>query len=162
MWQGHGMSGRIFRGGERVTFRKRDSAGFLINLQARIMARELSRGLKPLGLSIGYFPALLELWAQDGLTQKELVARLHIEQATMANTLARMERDGLIRRETNPGDGRSQRIRLTAAGRAARAPAVAAAEAVNAEMLAPLSEAERRVFLSMTQRVVEAALARER
>lgn len=141
-----------------MTFRKWESAGFLINLQARIMARGLQRALKPLGLNVGYFPALLELWEQDGLTQKELVAQLHIEQATMANTLARMERDGLIRREANPGDARSQTIRLTETGRAARDPAIAAAGAVNAEMLAPLSDEERRALMSMTRRVVEAAL----
>ena len=46
----------------------------------------------------GQFAVLLELWAGDGLTQKELVERLDVEQATMANTLARMVRDGLVER----------------------------------------------------------------
>lgn len=138
------------------------SAGYLINHAARLFARGLTAEIRPLGLTTGTFPALLELWAEDGLTQKALATRLDIEQATMANTLARMERDGLIRRESNPGDGRSQRIVLTKAGRAASAPAVAAAEAVNAEILAPLSGEERRQMMSMTRRVVEAALARDR
>lgn len=47
---------------------------------------------------------------QDGLTEAELVQRLDVEEATMANTLSRMERDGLIRRR--PPDGRSQTVDL--------------------------------------------------
>ena len=141
-----------------MPFRKSDSTGYLANHLARIMAQGLQRRLKPLGLNTGYFPALLELWEEDGLSQKTLVARLHIEQATMANTLARMERDGLIRREPDPGDGRSQRIRLTDKARAVRGAAIAAAEAVNAETAAPLSEEERRQLVSLLRRVVGSAL----
>jgi len=44
------------------------------------------------------FLALSELWGDDGLTQRELAERLGVEQATMANTLARMERDRLVER----------------------------------------------------------------
>ena len=43
----------------------------------------------------GTFPAQLELRAEDGLTRKERVEGLDIEQTKMANTLRRMERDGL-------------------------------------------------------------------
>ena len=71
-----------------MTFRKRQSAGYLVNHVARIFERGLSSRIKPLGLSTGTFPALLELWEEDGLSQKQLVARLDIEQATMANSRA--------------------------------------------------------------------------
>ena len=37
----------------------------------------------------------------------------HIEQPTMAQLLGRMERDGLIRRTTNPEDKRSSLVALT-------------------------------------------------
>ncbi|MFV0359200.1 MarR family winged helix-turn-helix transcriptional regulator [Tropicimonas sp.] len=143
-----------------MAFHRSESLGFVTNHLARIMEQALQRRLKPLGLSTGYFPALLELWEEDGLTQKALVSRLNIEQATIANTLSRMERDGLIRREPDPEDGRSRRIRLTGTGRSAQAPAVAAAEAVNAEMLAPLPEEERRRLVSSIGAVVGAAVKR--
>ena len=93
-----------------MQFFKDQSAGFLANHIARIFARGLSARIRPLGLTTGTFPALLELWETDGLTQKQLVTRLDIEQATMANTLARMERDGLIARKKDATDGRVQRI----------------------------------------------------
>lgn len=103
-----------------MSFAKDQSAGYLANHMARVFAKGLAARIKPLGLTTGTFPALLELWDTDGLTQKQLVDRLDIEQATMANTLARMERDGLVVRKKDTNDGRVQRIWLTDRARALR------------------------------------------
>ena len=130
------------------------SAGYLTNQVARIFERGLSARIQPLGLTTGAFPALLELWEREGLTQKQLVERLDIEQATMANTLARMERDGLIRREKDPSDGRVQRVYLTDTSRALRDAAIAAAEAENADRLGGLTAAERGRFVTLLNKVI--------
>jgi DNA-binding MarR family transcriptional regulator len=140
-----------------MAFEKNASAGYLINHLARLFAQALSERIRPLGLSTGPFPVLLELWREDGLTQSELVARLAVEQATMANTLTRMERDGLIVRRSHPEDGRAQVVRLTARGRALEGPATAAATEVNRGMLAGLSKRERDAFLAIMRRVIAAA-----
>ena len=138
-----------------MDFKKSQSAGYLVNHLARIFARGLAARIKPLGISTGTFPALLELWEEDGLTQKQLVRRLDIEQATMANTLARMERDGLIVRKKDESDGRVQRIWLTGQARDIRDAAGAAALAENDATLSGLSDAERRQFISLMQKVIE-------
>lgn len=135
-------------------FDKSASAGYLVNHLARLFAREIHAQISPLGLSPGTFPAMLELWASDGLTQRDLVARLDIEQATMANTLSRMERDGLIHRTPDPEDKRARRVWLTEHGRALQAPATEAARAVNHDALASLGEDERRAFLATLRRLV--------
>lgn len=137
-----------------MAFSKNDSAGYLTNHLARLFARELQGRIKPLGLSTGTFPALLVLWENDGLTQRELVERLDVEQPTMASTLTRMERDGLIERRKDPDDGRLQRIWLTEAGRALEGPATALAEALNAQALAELTADERAAFLSLVRKVI--------
>jgi DNA-binding MarR family transcriptional regulator len=137
-----------------MRFSKDDSAGYLVNHLARLFARDLQARIKPLGLSTGTFPALLVLWEGDGLTQRELIERLDIEQPTMTNTLARMERDGLIRRGKDPADGRAQRIWLTESARALEGPATAAAEAVNARALERLSSEERVAFLELVRKVI--------
>lgn len=137
-----------------MDFVKDQSAGYLVNHMARLFARGLTARIRPLGLTTGTFPALLELWENDGLTQKDLVERLDIEQATMANTLARMERDGLIRRGRDENDGRVQRIWLTEHARALRAPAIEAAMAENAESLSALSTMEQRQFIALMQRII--------
>lgn len=145
-----------------MTFEKRRSAGYLANHLARLMARGLTERISGMGLSTGTFPALLELWDSDGLTQKELVARLDIEQATMANTLARMERDGLVVRRGDKTDGRVRRVYLTDRARRLRDPAIRAAMAENADALAPLSPAEQQVFVDLMRRIIAARRDRDR
>jgi DNA-binding MarR family transcriptional regulator len=143
-----------------MTFDKTRSAGFLANHMARLFAKGLQQTVKPLGLAPAQFMTLLALWEKDGLTQRELVERLDVEQATMANTLTRMERDGLIERRAHPGDGRSQSVHLTRKALALREPATAAARSVNAVALGALSETERQAFLDLTGRVIEALRTR--
>lgn len=137
-----------------MKFDKARSAGFLANHMARLFAKGLQQSIRPLGLAPAQFMTLLELWGEDGLTQRQLVERLDVEQATMANTLTRMERDGLIERRPHPGDGRSHSIHLTPKAIALRQPATDAARGVNAVALGGLSEAERLAFLDLTLRVV--------
>lgn len=139
-----------------MAFDKTRSAGFLANHMARLFAKGLQQNIKPLGLAPAQFMTLLALWEEDGLTQRELVERLDVEQATMANTLTRMERDRLIERRAHPEDGRSQSIHLTPKAVALRGPATDAARAVNGEALGNLSEDERRTFLDLTRRVIDA------
>jgi len=137
-----------------MAFMKSQSAGYLANHMARLFARCLQSRIKPLGLTTGAFPALLALWDEEGVTQRTLTDRLDIEQATMANTLARMERDGLVVRKKDPDDGRVQRIWLTDKARALRAPAIMAAVQVNTDALSDLSEVERQQFIHLMSRVI--------
>ena len=139
-----------------MPFDKTRSAGFLANHMARLFAKGLQQNIKPLGLAPAQFMTLLALWEKDGLTQRELVERLDVEQATMANTLTRMERDGLIERRAHPEDGRSQSIHLTPKAVALCEPATSAARAVNGVALGDLSEEERLLFLDLTRRVIDA------
>jgi len=44
----------------------------------------------------GYLSILRQLWLTDNITQKELPEQILVEQATLSNTLKRMERGGLI------------------------------------------------------------------
>lgn len=139
-----------------MAFRKDESAGYLANHMARLFATALHEKIRPLGLAPAQFMTLLELWNEDGLTQKDLVRRLDVEQATMANTLKRMQRDGLITRHENPGDRRAQLIRLTPRAKRLKDEATAAAKAVNEKALAGFSADERRAFVAMMARAIDA------
>ena len=81
-----------------MDFDRKESAAYLANLLAKGASRALQARADGAGFAPGQFPVLLELWSGDGLTQRELLDGLDIEQATMANTLSRMERDGLVSR----------------------------------------------------------------
>ncbi len=140
-----------------MEFDKDKSAGYLVNHTARLFAAGLQDRITPLGITIGQFPILLELWVKDGVTQRELLSKLALEQATLANTLNRMERDHLIVRKKHPSDARSQQIWLTDKGRAQRDSAYQAANAQNEQSLAPLSQAEREQFLGLMRRIISGA-----
>lgn len=140
-----------------AVFDKDRSAGYMVNRLARIFAAGLAERIKPLGLVPGQFPVLLALWEQDGRTQRDLVAALDVEQATLANTLARMERDGLVSRRPHPVDGRAQIVRLTPRARALEKPATDAASAVNRHLLSSLDPWERDAFLSVMGKVIAGA-----
>lgn len=144
-----------------MTFRN-NSAGFLANHMARLFAKGLQHRIRPLGLAPAQFMTLLELWERDGIAQRELTRKLDVEQATMANTLIRMERDGLIERRSLPEDGRSQSIHLTPKAIALREAATAAARAQNEVALAGLSTEERGLFLDLMRRVIASMQADER
>lgn len=137
-----------------MRFSKDSSAGYLVNDLARRFAAALQARIKPLGLSTGVFPVMVQLWEDDGLTQTELVRRIGVEQATMANTLARMQRDGLIARRRSKADGRVQEIRLTDRGKSLRGPAIDAALAVNDTALSSLSPEEREQFLGLMGKII--------
>jgi MarR family transcriptional regulator for hemolysin len=87
--------------------------GHHINRIARLGARWLEPRLQKLGLAAAQVPVFGAIKNLGPLSQKELARLLYVEQPTMAQLLARMERDGLIVRTPDPNDGRSSLINLT-------------------------------------------------
>lgn len=134
-----------------------DSAAYLASQMAKGFARSLQQRAAKLGFSPGQFPILLELWSEDGLTQKQLLERVDIEQATMANTLSRMERDGLVERRPHPSDKRAQLVFLTSKAAAMQADAIEAAMAADTDLLKNFRQFERELLLEYIRRILENA-----
>lgn len=80
---------------------------------ARLLITDLNKEMKPYGVTQGQLPVLCCLWEDGGQTQSELCEKIQVEQPTMANTLRRMERDGLVKRTACDQDKRQSRIYLT-------------------------------------------------
>ncbi|NTF06031.1 MarR family transcriptional regulator [Agrobacterium rubi] len=142
-----------------MRFSRNDSATYLAAQLAKSFSKALNKRAAALGFSPGQFPVLLELWNKDGLTQRQLLDRVDVEQATLANTLARMERDGLIERKPHPRDRRAQIIELTDKGRELERQAIAASRDTDDAMLAGLLKFERHLLLEYMGRTIEAARA---
>lgn len=131
------------------------SLGYQVNHLARLLAQALRERIEALGVVPGQFPQLLALYEQDGLTQRELCDRVRIEQPTMANTLQRMERDGLIKRVADPSDGRRALVMLTEQARRKETELAAAARDVNDIATRGLDESEVGAFLGTLARIIE-------
>ena len=135
-------------------FVRDESLGYLVNHLARLLAQGLAARIAPYGVVPGQFAQLLTLFEEDGLTQRELCDRVRIEQATMAKTLQRMQRDGLVRCDPDPDDRRRIRVYLTERARAIEADLIAAAQSVNGAATDGLSDAEIRKYLTLTARLI--------
>ncbi len=135
-----------------ANYRRETSAGYLTNWAARLLTRSLERRLA--GGNAGGMPVFFALIDGKAATQSELARAAAVEQPTMANTLARMERDGLISRAPDPADRRSAVISLTPLGLDKAKLALKAANETNTLALGALKASERPLFLDMLKRLI--------
>jgi len=86
----------------------------------QLMLARVQSSLKPFGLSFARFEllALLAFSRGGALPMASASARLQVHPTSVTNTVDRLERDGLVRREPHPTDGRATLVVLTESGRA--------------------------------------------
>jgi len=86
----------------------------------QLMLARVQSSLKPFGLSFARFEmlALLAFSRGGALPMASASARLQVHPTSVTNTVDRLERDGLVRREPHPTDGRATLVVLTKSGRA--------------------------------------------
>ena len=142
-----------------VDWQPRQMPTLLINRYARAMAKQVDDRLRPLGVTASQLPVLAALKNGGRLTQKELAETTGVEQPSMAQLLARMERDGLVRREPSPSDRRSSLISLTPAAIRKLEPGRAVLRQLDDEACAIFDPAERELLASLLLRLVESAVA---
>ncbi len=143
-------------GDAEIPFRRFESFGYVVNHLGRLFARALEKRLAAHGVALGQFAPLIVLWEEEGVTQSEIARRLDLEQPTVANTLRRMERDGLVHLSPDPNNRRQVLIYLTDKGRALNGPLTAEARAINAEASAALSAEEREALFGAMRKLVAA------
>jgi MarR family transcriptional regulator for hemolysin len=130
------------------------SPGHLISLAARGFARLSEARLKPLGFGVGHLPVLVALQDGQAGSQRDLARFARIEQPSMAQMLARMERDGLIRRTPDPTDKRSSKVLLTAMAHERLPDACTVLFDGNAEALDGFTDAEAAQLAALLTRLI--------
>ncbi|MBQ9353273.1 MarR family transcriptional regulator [Phyllobacterium sp.] len=109
--------------------------------------------LRPLGLGAAYLPVLVAVKNGEASTQADLARLLQVEQPSMAQALARMERDGFIQRKPDPAHRRSQIIELTALAFERLPQAYAALNEGNILAMTGFSAGETAQFVAFLNRV---------
>jgi DNA-binding MarR family transcriptional regulator len=130
------------------------SLGYWVNRASRLLLRIHDERLRPLGFSMGQLPVLDALADGVARSQKEIAERAGVKQPTMAEMLARMERDGVVRRAPDPSDGRGSLISLNAAAVARIPEARARLLRGEEEATAGLRTGERDAMIALLRRVV--------
>jgi DNA-binding MarR family transcriptional regulator len=104
---------------------------------------------KPFDLRKVEFSLLMLVQANDAIAPKRLARALAVTAPNLTLLLDRLQDRGLIRRDRNPLDGRSQNVVLTDKGRRLARDAAAAAEPMERELLAHLSRAEHAMLVEL-------------
>lgn len=124
-----------------------------IGLANRAFTRLHEARLRALGFAVAQIPVLVALKLSDGLPQSELARIARVEQSSMAQLLARMERDGMIERVCDPADKRSRLITLTDKARAKLPLAREVLQQGTAQALEGFSDEEQQTLLALLLRL---------
>jgi DNA-binding MarR family transcriptional regulator len=128
---------------------------WLVSRTALHAGRIVSERLAAAGVKRQHFSVLVTLADGGPASQAALGRRLALDRSDLHAIVADLERDGLVERRRDPDDARRNLVRLTPKGRAALKRLDARVEAAQDDLLAPLSEAERRRLTELLTRVVE-------
>ena len=129
---------------------KDKSLGYTLHYNNRMAMAILQEKIKKHKVAVGQFPILVQLWDEQGITQKALCDLIRVEQPTLANTLKRMERDGLIKKIPDKDDKRQWRIYLTDRALALKDVLQAESCRVNNIIVGRLNETEQKEFIRLT------------
>ena len=102
------------------------------------------------------YAALAALGARGPCDQAALAALIGYDRATLGGVIARLEARGYLRRAAGTLDRRTKRVSLTPAGRSALRRATPLVEAVQQDILAPLTPAQRCAFTALCTRMLAA------
>ena len=106
------------------------------------------------GLDVRTLRVLRLIDDRPGTTFTELTLRTKFERSATSRLLAQLIKTGLVRRRIDPRDARHFKLYATAAGKALRARADPLTQALEGLMLAPLSDAERRRFMTTLDKIL--------
>jgi MarR family transcriptional regulator, transcriptional regulator for hemolysin len=121
---------------------------------ARALARIGDVRLREVGFATAQLPVLTALKDGARMSQTDLARYANVEQPTMAQMLARMERDGIIRRDADPKDRRGSLVSLTKKALSRLPAGRAILREGNLEMTKGLSAQEVETLLDLLRRVL--------
>ncbi|MDA7025321.1 MarR family transcriptional regulator [Bacillus sp. CLL-7-23] len=101
------------------------------------------------GITPVQFSILRELWRTDGQLGSELGKHLRIDSATITGIIDRMERNGFIKRQSDPHDRRNKLIFLTEKGKEMEVILTQKMVELNHEVMEDFNVEETRWFKKM-------------
>jgi DNA-binding MarR family transcriptional regulator len=109
-------------------------------------------------LQFGVMVHLNKMTGAPGIEQNVLAARLNVDRNTASVIVEQMVKLGVVARQVNGADRRARLLSLTAKGDRIYADLLPAFRITNANVLAPLSPSERKLFMTLLVRIVEGNL----
>lgn len=102
----------------------------------------------------GQLPLLERILEHPGSTQQQIASQLLVTPASVAQSMTRLEKAGLIERRTDPDNRRKNRVYATAAGRNAAALYRKSFDEVDSETFSGLNDGELAQFAALLDRMI--------
>lgn len=130
-----------------------NQVGFVLRLAQVSVFKHLIAALEPFDLRLTDYSALLVIAANPELKQQSLGEALWIQRPNLVSIMDGLERRGLVKRGSAPGDRRSYALTLTPEGSALLAKANAAQARHEADIDAALGPIDKAAFLGALTRL---------
>jgi MarR family transcriptional regulator, organic hydroperoxide resistance regulator len=137
----------------------KETVGYFIRKTHIALSRALQQRLAPYNLTSPQMIFMREIWLEEGLSQRELSARIGITEPTTVSALKVLERRKLIKRIAKQRDRRAVRVYLTPAGRRLETEVVPKIRAVNEAVIRGVSPRDLAVLDQVLARIRENAAA---
>jgi DNA-binding MarR family transcriptional regulator len=125
------------------------SVGYQVRMTHRALQRYLQAKIAPYGVTTGMWYFLRALWAEDGLTQRELSRRIGLMEPTTMGAILGMEKIGLVKRVRNRSDRRKINIFLTSKGHQLKSELLPFAKQVVGDAVAGFSAQQTALLLDL-------------
>jgi MarR family 2-MHQ and catechol resistance regulon transcriptional repressor len=112
------------------------------------------RVLRPEGISWGGFSLLFNLWIWGPMETRALASSMSCARPSVSSLCDTLQRDGLVRRQGDPGDRRLVRVELTPAGRRTIEALYPRFNAGESELVAGLTGDEREQLAALLRRLL--------
>mgnify|MGYP001502634449 FL=1 len=133
----------------------RDAPGHLMRRCQQIAVSVFLDECRDWDLTPLQFAVLVALYRDGPEDQMRLGGALALDRTTIGVVVKKLEERGLVARSVSEKDRRSKPVSITADGLAHLLDVLPAAETAQDRMLAPLSAAERRQFVSLLQKMAD-------
>ena len=137
-----------------MTVRIENMAGHLIRRLQQISNAVFQERMKAAGydLTSVQFAALSAIAQTPAIDQASLAAQIAYDRATIGGVVDRLETKGFVTRSPRKTDRRAREVSLTQDGARLLAEVTPIVEALQADILKPLSEVERSQFLQLAKK----------
>lgn len=133
--------------------RIQDSLGYLLNLDAKLIKRQLENKIKKYDITTAQWSLLKFLAAEDNLTQVEIANKLQADIVTVGLIIERLVKKEVVRKVQAEHDRRAYIISITETGRAITGSIEEEAVKCNQAALDGLNAEEIEVLFSLLNKI---------
>jgi DNA-binding MarR family transcriptional regulator len=139
---------------EPITTYLKESISLSLVRLCKVQRQQAEEQCQKIGIHTGQELVIFRLLEEDGLSQSQLATKIGVEIGTIAKTVQRMEKEGVLIRHQDAEDARISRVYLTDKGRSLGEPALHIWNDIDVYLVQGMSQAEQLLFRRL---IVQAA-----